>query len=226
MGDYLGYVASILVLCTFCAKTMLPLRSIALGSNLAFISYGALLHLYPVLMLHVVLLPLNTWRLAEILLLSKRTQKMVGSEAIFTALSPFATRTLARQSEFIIRKGDPSDCLYLVYEGLLWVAEAGVELGPGSVIGEMGVLSQTHARTATVRAHTDCVLGRVSAEDFDRVYFANPSLGLALIRLIIDRLTGEIEMRRGDDMTSPLYAPSRNQPERAKDRRDHNPAPT
>ena len=84
MGDYLGYVASILVLCTFCAKTMLPLRSIALGSNLAFISYGALLHLYPVLMLHAILLPLNTWRLAEILLLSKRTQKMVGSEAIFT----------------------------------------------------------------------------------------------------------------------------------------------
>jgi CRP-like cAMP-binding protein len=131
-----------------------------------------------------------------------------------------------RQSEVIIRKGDLSDCLYLVYEGLLWVAEAGAELGPGSVIGEMGVLSQTHARTATVRAHTDCVLGRVSAQDFDRVYFANPSLGLALIRLIIDRLTGEIEMRRADDMTSPLYAPSKNQPERAKDRRDHHPAPT
>src|SRR6516165_2002154 len=136
----------------FVQKTMLPLRSIALGSNLAFISYGALLHLYPVLMLHVVLLPLNTWRLAEILLLSKRTQKMVGSEAIFSALSPFATRTFARQSEVIIRKGDPSDCLYLVYEGLLWVAEAGAELGPGSVIGEMGVLSRSHARTATVRA--------------------------------------------------------------------------
>ena len=69
-------------------------------------------------------------------------------------------------------------------------------------------------------------MGSVSAQDFDRVYFANPSPGLALIRLIIDRLTGEIEMRLVDDMTSPLYAPSRNQPERAKDRRDHDPAPT
>lgn len=206
MGDYVGYLASILVLCTFCAKTMLPLRSIALGSNLAFISYGVLLHLYPVLMLHVVLLPLNAWRLAEILLLSKRAQKIVGSNTIFTALSPFATRTIARQSEVIIRKGDPSDCLYLVYEGLLRVAEAGAELGPGSVIGEMGVLSRSHARTATVRAHTDCVLGRVSAQDFDRVYFANPSLGLALIRLIMDRLVEEIEMRRADDVTAPMRA--------------------
>jgi CRP-like cAMP-binding protein len=185
---------------------MLPLRSIALGSNLAFISYGALLHLYPVLMLHLVLLPLNAWRMAEILLLSKRAQKIGGSDAIFTALSPFATRTFARQSEVIIRKGDPSDCLYLVYEGLLWVAEAEAELGPGSVIGEMGVLSRSHARTATVLAHTDCVLGRVSAQDFDRVYFANPSLGLALIRLIMDRLTEEIEMRRADDVTAPMPA--------------------
>jgi hypothetical protein len=185
---------------------MLPLRSIALGSNLAFISYGALLHLYPVLVLHLVLLPLNAWRMADILLLSKRAQKIVGSDAIFTALSPFVTRTIARQSEVIIRKGDPSDCLYLVYEGLLWVAEAGTELGPGSVIGEMGVLSRSHARTATVRAHTDCVLGRVSAQDFDRVYFANPSLGLALIRLILDRLIEEIEMRRADDVTAPMRA--------------------
>ena len=206
MGDYVGYLASILVLCTFCAKTMLPLRSIALGSNLAFISYGALLHLYPVLMLHLVLLPLNAWRIAEILLLSKRAQKIVGGDAIFTALSPFATRTFARQDEVIIRKGDPSDCLYLVYEGLLWVAEAGAELGPGSVIGEMGVLSRSHARTATVRAHTDCVLVRVSAQDFDRVYFANPSLGLALIRLIMDRLTEEIEVRRADDVMAPMRA--------------------
>jgi hypothetical protein len=33
------------------------------------------------------------------------------------------------------------------------------------------------------------VLGCVSAADFQRLYFADPSLGLTLIRLIIDRLT-------------------------------------
>ncbi|MBV8120434.1 MAG: cyclic nucleotide-binding domain-containing protein [Alphaproteobacteria bacterium] len=196
MLDYIGYLASILVLCTFCAKTMLPLRTIALGSNVAFISYGALLHLYPVLLLHVILLPLNAWRLAEILLLGKRAQKLAGADAIFTALSPFATRTIARRGEVIIRRGDPSECLYLVYEGLLLVDEAGAERGSGSVIGEMGVLSRTQVRTATVRAHTDCVLGRVSKHDFDRIYFTNPSLGLEVIRLIIDRLNEEIETRR------------------------------
>jgi CRP-like cAMP-binding protein len=39
-------------------------------------------------------------------------------------------------------------------------------------------------------------LGRISAQEFDRVYFTNPSLGLSLIRLIIQRLSDEIETRR------------------------------
>jgi len=43
---------------------------------------------------------------------------------------------------------------------------------------------------------SDCALGRVAAEDFQRVYFTNPGLGLSLVRLIIDRLTRELETRR------------------------------
>jgi len=38
MSDYLGYIPSALVLCTFCTKTKMPLRVAALGSNVAFIS--------------------------------------------------------------------------------------------------------------------------------------------------------------------------------------------
>jgi sulfate permease, SulP family len=72
-----------------------------------------------------------------------------------------------------------------------------VELGPGTVVGEIGVLSRSH-RTATVVARTDCVLGRISAGDFDRLYFTNPALGLSLIRLIVERLTTEVEKRRAD----------------------------
>ena len=196
MSDYLGYIASALVLCTFCTKTMMPLRIIALGSNVAFISYGFLLHLYPVLILHAVLLPLNTWRLTEIFRLVKRVQGTVDDEQVFRALVPFANRMTARRGEVVIRKGDVSDALYLVLEGSLWVEDAEVELGPGSIVGEMGVLSRTHLRTATVDARSDCVLGRVSTEDFQRVYFTNPALGLSLVRLVIERLTRELETRR------------------------------
>jgi len=196
MSDYIGYLASMMVLCTFCARTMIPLRVIALGSNVAFLAYGGLLHLYPVLLLHAVLMPINAWRLTEIFRLRGRVQRKEGNNAVFTALLPFATRLMVAQGGVVVRKGEPSDCLYLVFEGALWVADAQVELGPGTVVGEMGVLSDTHLRTATVTAKKDSVLGRVSMHDFDRVYFTNPSLGLSLIRLIIKRLTEEVETRR------------------------------
>jgi CRP/FNR family cyclic AMP-dependent transcriptional regulator len=152
MRDYIGYLASVLVLCTFCARTMIPLRAIALASNVAFLAYGGLLHLYPVLLLHAVLMPVNVWRLAEIFRLRGHVRKSTGGDAVFTALLPFATRLTVPQGEVVIRKGEQSDCLYLVFEGALWVADAEVELGPGSVVGEMGVLSDTHLRTASVSA--------------------------------------------------------------------------
>jgi len=193
---YIGYLASALVLCTFLTKTMMPLRMIALGSNVAFITYGALLHLYPVLVLHIILFPVNAWRLREIFQLVKSVEDTADDSKVFNALVPFAKRVTVPRGEVLIRKGDPSDALYLVLDGKLWVEEAEAEIGPGSIVGEMGVLSRTHRRTATVDARTDCELGRVSAADFQRVYFADPTLGLALIRLIIDRLTREIEAQR------------------------------
>lgn len=186
---YIGYLASVLVLCTFLTRTMMPLRCIALGSNVAFITYSGLLHLYPILVLHCILLPVNAWRLREIVKLGKSVDEAVDDAKIFNALRPFAKKMNVRHGEVLIRKNDPSDALYLLLEGSLWVDEAGVELGPGSIVGEMGVLGRTHRRTANVIATSECVLGCVSAADFRRVYFSDPSLGLSVIRLIIDRLT-------------------------------------
>ena len=67
LSEMSGYVASTLVLFTFVAKDMRLLRTVAILSNLAFITYGTLAWLPPVLLLHVVLLPLNMARLSEIL---------------------------------------------------------------------------------------------------------------------------------------------------------------
>jgi CRP-like cAMP-binding protein len=197
VSTYVGYFASALVLGTFLTRTMMPLRCIALGSNVAFITYGTMLHLYPVLVLHCVLLPVNAWRLREIFQLSKSVHETVDDAAkIFNALVPFAKTITVRRGDVLIRKGDPSDALYLLLEGRLWVEEAEIELRPGSIVGEMGVLSRSQRRTANVDARTDCVLGRVSIADFQRVYFSDPSLGLLLIRLIIDRLARDVEAQR------------------------------
>src|SRR5262249_5887964 len=67
LSELSGYVASTLVLLTFVAKDMRVLRTVAIFSNLAFIAYGTIEWLPPVLFLHMALLPLNIVRLAEIL---------------------------------------------------------------------------------------------------------------------------------------------------------------
>jgi hypothetical protein len=66
LSEVSGYVASTLVVFTFVAKDMRLLRTIAIFSNLAFIAYGTIEWLPPVLFLHLVLLPLNIVRLAEV----------------------------------------------------------------------------------------------------------------------------------------------------------------
>lgn len=65
MIDLLGYLASVLVLATFCMRGMVALRIAAIASNLAFISYGALADINPVLLLHLLLLPMNVYRLTQ-----------------------------------------------------------------------------------------------------------------------------------------------------------------
>jgi hypothetical protein len=63
--DFVGFGASAMVLATFCMTRMLPLRLFAIMSNILFGAYGYLDHLYPVLLLHLVLLPVNCLRLRD-----------------------------------------------------------------------------------------------------------------------------------------------------------------
>lgn len=64
--DVLSCVAAAATLLTFAQKHMWPMRILATGANLLFIGYGALGLLYPVLFLHLILLPLNVMRLVQL----------------------------------------------------------------------------------------------------------------------------------------------------------------
>lgn len=61
--DILGYLASALVLAAFGMRDMRALRRAAVASNLAFIGYAAWAGIAPVLVLHLLLLPMNLLRL-------------------------------------------------------------------------------------------------------------------------------------------------------------------
>ncbi|MDX2006807.1 MAG: hypothetical protein SFU83_16165 [Meiothermus sp.] len=67
LDDVVGYLAALLVLVAFSMRDMVVLRLVAIASNLAFLAYGALADLPPVLLLHAVLLPTNLFRLTQLM---------------------------------------------------------------------------------------------------------------------------------------------------------------
>ncbi len=74
-----------------------------------------------------------------------------------------------KEGSALVEQGESSDELFLLLNGVLVVEVDGeklAELGPGAVMGERGVL-EGGARTATLRAVTDCKVAAVSADNLD-----------------------------------------------------------
>ena len=63
--DAFGYFAGSLVLATFFMTDMASLRLTAIASNIAFIVYGYVAGIEPVLLLHALLLPMNAIRILQ-----------------------------------------------------------------------------------------------------------------------------------------------------------------
>ncbi len=63
--EALGWAAALLTMLTFISADMRRLRLLALVANAAFITYGSMAHLPPVMALHLALVPVNLWRLKQ-----------------------------------------------------------------------------------------------------------------------------------------------------------------
>ena len=64
--DFLGFSAALSVLASFCMTSIVALRALALLSNILFILFGFCAHIHPVLVLHLILLPVNLFKLHRI----------------------------------------------------------------------------------------------------------------------------------------------------------------
>lgn len=67
LADSLGYLAAATVFLAFSLKSIVSLRVVAILSNVLFIAYALAEILMPVLVLHTLLLPLNSLRLWQLL---------------------------------------------------------------------------------------------------------------------------------------------------------------
>ena len=79
--DPIGCLAATLVLATFCVRSMRLLRWLAIASNFGFIAYGHLGGLVPIVVLHLLLLPINLARLLELELDRRCSKTRLGRAA-------------------------------------------------------------------------------------------------------------------------------------------------
>jgi hypothetical protein len=82
-----AFFASIFVVATLSMRTMIPLRVFGILTNVILIASAIPTRNYPTLMLHTVLLPLNTYRLHQMLQLVRDVKKSVNSGGVMLARS-------------------------------------------------------------------------------------------------------------------------------------------
>jgi hypothetical protein len=186
--ELLGYVGGLLVFSSFYLKTMIRLRFVAIASNLLFVAYGLIGELVPILVLHLLLLPLNICRLIEIKQLIRKVRASEQSGTTAPALIvPFMTQVRRTKGHQLFGKGDRADCVYYVLDGAAHLVEKNMVIPPGQMIGIIGIFSSEHRRTDTAVCMCDVELGMISKDKILELFYQNPDFGALLIRLVARR---------------------------------------
>ena len=141
----------------------------------------------------------------------KQEFELLRRVPMFAEIEPAKLKLLAFMSERVgfdpgkplMRQGDPADAAYLIIDGH---AEVVLEtsggpvivatLGANEFVGDMGILGNV-PRTATVRAKDRVIALRISKEPFMRRVREFPSMAVAIMQELAERLESTNNQLRG-----------------------------
>lgn len=185
-----GWLSAVLVFSSFFMKTIVPLRMVAICSNIAFITYallglkyGVFGRVYPILVLHASLLPLNLVRLRQLKELQRSVREASEDETV-RSLVPYMDAETHAAGEVLFRKGDPANRLYVIQHGHVRFPEIGKVVSDGQVFGEVGLFAPHNVRTLSATCHDDCRLYTIKRDKVLELYYQDPRFGFFLIRLV------------------------------------------
>jgi CRP-like cAMP-binding protein len=188
LPNILGATGAIFYVVSMSMKTAIPLRITSLVSTACLLGASILSRSLPAVGLYVLLLPVHSIRLYQMLQLIKKVRAAVGTDLSMDWLRPYMKKRKYRKGDILFRKGDPADEMFLVGEGKYRVIEVDNELQPGQIFGELGLLTPGYDRTQSV----ECVeSGYVLTLPYDEVralYFENPRFGFYFLQLASGRL--------------------------------------
>lgn len=207
----IGMLGGVFYLASHYMKSMVPLRILALVSNVLFLTYGSWhtqfdiskMLLLPEFLLNLILLPMNTKRLIEILRLTKQIEHASLESSASEWLLPHMDLHKHKAGEVLIRKGDTADKMYYVASGRLRIEDVDQTRGPRDLLGEIGLFSPGKLRTHTVICETDCEIYQMTDEQIYRLYYQNPKLGFYFLQLIVERLLQDVQRYSESEKRAP-----------------------
>lgn len=186
----IGWLGSILTIATYAMNTMMPLRILAIASSISYLIYAYLLQLWPLLGMELALLPINCYRLWQIVTLRDLVaQAKDGTATDFSVIKAYGKKRQITAGSLIFKRGDPVDQLYFIGSGRVLIEEVGIEVSSGDIFGEIAFFTDAATRTATARCVEDAEVYEIDKKRFMRLQFEDPSFGLSVMRTVTRRLS-------------------------------------
>jgi two-component system, NarL family, nitrate/nitrite response regulator NarL len=126
---------------------------------------------------------------------SAQAERAIDGHLALGKLLAHIGRRRYRAGDVLFRKGDASGAMFYIERGTVRIEEIGIEMGAGSVLGEIGLFTPERQRTSTVVCRTDCEMRTISAAEAIQLYYQEPEFALYLLHLIASRLQADKSRR-------------------------------
>jgi hypothetical protein len=186
--EAIGWLGAILAITGSAMTTIIPLRCIGIATNMVSLTYASIMGLYPSMTVNLILLPLNGYRLYQMLRLIRKVKVASGSDLSMDWLKPFMTRRRVEAGEVLFARGDNATCMFYTLSGRFRLNELDIELLQGQLVGEMGFMSPQNKRTQTLECLEGGEVLSISYDQVRQLYFQNPEFGFYFLRLTSERL--------------------------------------
>jgi hypothetical protein len=180
--------ASVFVVATTTMRTMIPLRVFAILTNIVLIATAIPSRNYLVILVQILVMVLNSYRLHQMLQLVRDVKRSVSSDLSMEWLKPFMTERRCATGEVVFYKDEKADSMFFIVSGRFRLVESGIEYPLGAIVGELGMLSPSNQRTQTLECIEGGVILSVSYAQVEQLYVQNPAFGFYFLRLSSARL--------------------------------------
>jgi CRP-like cAMP-binding protein len=186
--EALSWLGTVLAISGTAMKTIIPLRCVGIAGNLVALVCSTAMMNVPGIVANLILLPVNSLRLVEMVRLVARVKQAAQSDLSMEWLKPYMSRRSVTAGDVLFAKGDRAECMYYTLTGRYRLKESGLALATGQVVGEMGFLAPENRRTQTLECIEGGEILTIRYDDLRQLYFQNPEFGFYFLRLTSERL--------------------------------------